>query len=539
MEGTDKIYTSLIKAIDYYLTRKFKEALESLDAISQPHTNRVEMWKLIILAEKTEEDVLKETQKLLSVAQNKNDEILEIGALCAQILSLSKIRKFDESVKLVEDVLKKISGLPSEGDFEKVRLNYLIQIISGSAYLGIANFKKSAEFFERVFFSELSNKYLWHKLRAAYTILFGERDKGASPKLIKIAEEAVSIARELNIGDNIRIHFRNLVRMQVFSNQNEKAKETYKQMFSSYERSSVTPEIVRDFSLDLEKGIQILQDAKEKFSKQPIVIDLPADSYLFVGDIHGDLEALIRAFTIWEDKYDHIIFIGDIVDYGGYQLECLILMSKLMLEFPERVHMLRGNHETELICKFYGFAIETYVRHRKEILDYALKMFKEMPIAAVIDNRIFCIHGGVGGNEKGEVVQLPEIRNFKKRDELGVDLYQVLWNDPSEDFDDTHNFFERGFRGNRTRIFGRRAVEEFCSKSNIETIIRAHSRFDEGYKKFFDGKMWSLFSSKYWDPKISPKVLGWNKENFRIFDLWKDVEFGEKFAKKLLDKIKK
>ncbi len=539
MEVSDKINSSLAKAIDYYFTRKFKEALETLEEIPKSHKKKVEMWKLIILSEKAEDDVLTKAQNLLPIAQSKSDEILEIGALCAQALSLTKIRNFDKSVILIDNAFKKISILSMDGDFEKERLHYLIQIISGSAYLGSGDFERSAEFFEKVFFAELSNNYLWQKLRAAYTILFGKREKGVSQKLIQIAEEAVSIAQELEIGDNIRIHYRNLVRMQVLSNQYEKAKETYEQMFSSYKRSSITPEIINEFFLDLEKAVQILDDARKKFSSQSIVIDLPADSYLFVGDIHGDLEALIRAFTIWEDKYEHIVFIGDIVDYGSQQLECLILILKLMLEFPDRVHILRGNHETEVICSFYGFAIELFVRHKKEILDLALKMFKEMPIAAVIDNRIFCVHGGVGGNEKGEVVQLHEIRNFKKRDELGVDLYQVLWNDPSENFDEINNFFERGFRSSRTRIFGRRAVEEFCSKSNIETIIRAHSRFDEGYKKFFDGKMWSLFSSKYWDPKISPKVLGWNKENFKIFDLWDDVEFREEFAEKLLDKIKK
>jgi len=119
------------------------------------------------------------------------------------------------------------------------------------------------------------------------------------------------------------------------------------------------------------------------------------------------------------------------------------------------------------------------------------------------------------------------------------DRYQLLWNDPSEDFDDSSKFFDRGFRGRRTRKYGKRAVEEFCEKSNIETIIRAHSRYDEGYTKLFEGKLWSLFSSKYWDPKISPKVLGWKNNEFKIHDLWEEVVIETDFVEKLFDKVKK
>ncbi len=535
-----RITESIIsKAIDFFYLRRFNDGLQILDHPLKSPNNEMEMWKLIIKAEEGVEDVLESAQNLLKTAKDSSDNILEVGASCAQAICHLKNRKFEESLKLTNEADRILSKVNSKGSFEIESLKILTLIIFGSSYLGIADFIKSSEYFEIIYDSSFMKDYLWHRIRAGYTILFALREEEDQSKLLRIAEEVVTLATELEMGDQIRIHYRNLVRMQILAGQYDKARTTYKQMFSSYKRFSTTPKFIENLTLDLDRTVEILNRARRSFTKQPIVIDLPDDTYLFVGDIHGDLEALVRTLSIWENKYNHIIFIGDIVDYGNQQLECLTLITKLMLEFPERVHVLRGNHETKLISSFYGFAVETQVRHKKEIYDIALKMFKEMPIAAVIDNRIFCIHGGVGGYENGEIVQLPEIRNLEKSDTLEGAMYQLLWNDPSEDFDDSSKYFDRGFRGKRTRRYGKRAVEEFCRKSNIETIIRAHSRYDEGYTRLFEGRLWSLFSSKYWDPKIPPKVLGWKENKFRIYDLWKDTDIREKYVNKLFDEIKK
>ncbi|NPD90217.1 MAG: hypothetical protein HGN29_16010 [Asgard group archaeon] len=539
MDVSDNSESIVLKAINYYFLRKFEEGLEILNTISDLPKNKIDMWKLIILSEQGKEEVLTEAKKLHETAREVDDELLSVGSLCAQAFSMMKIHKFQESLELTEIANSIISKQDSEKNIEVESLKILVLIIFASSYLGLAEFQKSSEYFEFIYNSPFMQDYHWHRIRAGYTILFALRYKENQSDLLRIAEEVITIAHELDIGDNIRIHYRNLVRIQILAEQYDKARETYKEMFSSYKRSSITPKIIEEFNLDLEKVIEILKESTKKFASQPIVLDLPSDSYLFVGDIHGDLEALVRTLSIWKKNYEHIIFIGDIVDYGNQQLECLTLITNLMLEFPEKVHVLRGNHETKTISSFYGFAIETHLRHSKEIYDISLKMFKEMPIAAVIDDRVFCTHGGIGSKENGEVVQLPEIRNFKKNDDLEGDMFQVLWNDPSEDFDDEHKFFGRGLRMTKTRVFGRRAVEEFCTKSDIETIIRAHSRYDDGYSKFFDGKLWSLFSSKYWDPKISPKVLGWKKNKFKIYDLWNDTEIKTDFVSKLFEKIKK
>ncbi|MHA1200550.1 MAG: hypothetical protein ACTSQF_14630, partial [Candidatus Heimdallarchaeaceae archaeon] len=245
----DKKDTLLSKAIDLYFTRKFDEALEILENKLIVETDNAAMWKLIVLAEKEGENVLEKAKQQYSIAKETCNDIMEIGSLCAHALSLQKIRQFEETIELAKQAREKISNLHIEMNFELERLDLLIKIIQGAAHLGTADFKKAAKHFETVYFSRISNKYLWQKLRTAYAILFGERDNKASPKLLKIAEEAVRIAQELDIGDNIRIHYRNLVRLQASLEQLEEAKETYAQMFSSYKRSSVTPTIIEEFTL--------------------------------------------------------------------------------------------------------------------------------------------------------------------------------------------------------------------------------------------------------------------------------------------------
>jgi len=253
-----------------------------------------------------------------------------------------------------------------------------------------------------------------------------------------------------------------------------------------------------------------LEEMRTIFVEEPNILKIPENPCIFIGDTHGDLEASVKVTEKFlPDENTVLIFLGDYVDRGNYQLENVLFLFKLKQEYPNRIILLRGNHEEEEMNKSYGFQdllFMKYMGKSDEIIQQFEQTFAQLPFCVLTWNRILGLHGGVPISMENKIITLEEIEHVKRGlthlEKFDPITAQLLWNDPKEIQGALPSDRGIGF------YFGQDKFEEFISSNDIRLVIRSHEVFQEGYKVFFNGQLISIFSaSNYiYNQKILAKV---------------------------------
>ena len=239
----------------------------------------------------------------------------------------------------------------------------------------------------------------------------------------------------------------------------------------------------------LEKEIfYLIEKSREIFISQPMVLEICAPLNI-CGDIHGQYHDLLRLFDYGKyPPHTNYLFLGDYVDRGKQSLETISLLMCYKIKYPENFFLLRGNHESAQINRMYGFYDECKRRYSVKLWKKFTSVFDTLPLCAIIDDKIICMHGGLSPDFKN----IDDLRKISRPCEIpdsGL-ICDVVWSDPDGNvlgWDEN----ERGV----SFVFGINVIKKFLNDNSLDLICRAHQVVEDGYEFFGDRKLVTIFSA--------------------------------------------
>ena len=225
----------------------------------------------------------------------------------------------------------------------------------------------------------------------------------------------------------------------------------------------------------------------------------PVGEAVIIGDLHGDLKSLVY---ILEDSNFLgkarsggevlLIFLGDYGDRGTHSPEVYYVILKLKEMFPERVILMRGNHEgpPDLLAYPHDLPFQMKNRFREKGSEAYLKLrelFNHLYIGVIIEDRYVLLHGGA----PSQATTVKDIAYAHEMHPREGHLEEILWSDPWEGIKGTI----ASPRG-AGRLFGEDVTKRLLAMLNVKALIRGHQSCPDGYKTDHSQKVLTLFSRK-------------------------------------------
>ena len=267
----------------------------------------------------------------------------------------------------------------------------------------------------------------------------------------------------------------------------------------------------------LEDAKYLLDVGQKLLIKEPNVLEIQSPITV-CGDIHGQFYDLLELFSVGgHPPEQNFLFLGDYVDRGFYSTETFFLLLALKVRYPTKMYLIRGNHESSQVTQDYGFKEEVKRKYQDgdTIYDLCCNAFNALPLAAIIDNEIFCVHGGLS-KELFKIEQISEIDRNQEPPEEGL-FSDLLWSDP----DNKVQGFQESQRG-AGYVFGGDVCEEFLENNGLKFMCRAHQVAQDGYVNWFDGKCYTVWSAPNYCYRGGNKasvfeITNPDKTKFKIF----------------------
>lgn len=272
---------------------------------------------------------------------------------------------------------------------------------------------------------------------------------------------------------------------------------------------------------------------RKLLEREPRVVYLQSPCYIF-GDIHGNLEDLhFFSDNIWRLGMNltagNFLFLGDYVDRGMSCMEVVAYLLSMKLQNPQKVFLLRGNHETRDVNgweEHYGERSFIWQCRNRfgdhngyRIWEACNQVFDRFPLAGVVDQDIFCVHGGIPrpvamGNPyyRGpattriqDILNVPQVAGINPPYVHEDDVYQqvasdCIWSDPASEAQEINSVdplsgFGESLRGGGAICFGNKAVTVFLQEQGFSYIMRAHEAHAEGVAVSKGARVFTVFST--------------------------------------------
>lgn len=225
----------------------------------------------------------------------------------------------------------------------------------------------------------------------------------------------------------------------------------------------------------------------------------PVGEVIIIGDLHGDLKSL--AYILDDSKFLKeakrnreilLVFLGDYGDRGINSPEVYYVVLKLKEMFPEKVILMRGNHEgpPDLISSPHDLPTQTREKFKEKGSEAYLKLkelFSHLYIGVIVNERFILLHGGA----PSQATTLNDVAFANDMHPWKSHLEEILWNDPCNGIKGTIPS-PRG----AGRLFGVDITNKLLSMLNVKAMIRGHQSCADGYRAMHGGQVITLFSRK-------------------------------------------